>query len=54
MEIGGSSMKIDETWSAVVLRVETFSEGGCSSLPVVAGKQEKVVVFLQVGACVLV
>ena len=27
MEADGSSMKIDETWSMVVLRVEAFSEG---------------------------
>ena len=54
METGGSCMKIDGTWSAIVLRVEAFSDGGCSSLPVVAGKREKVVAFLQVGACVLV
>ena len=44
MEADGSSMKIDETWSAMVLRFEAFSEGGCSSLPVVAGKLEHGVV----------
>ena len=27
MEAVGSSMKIDETWSAMVLKVEAFSEG---------------------------
>ena len=27
VEAVGSSMKIDETWSVVVLRVEAFSEG---------------------------
>ena len=27
VETGGSSVKFDETWSAVVLRVEAFSEG---------------------------
>ena len=27
VEAVGSSMKIDETWSMVVLRVEAFSEG---------------------------
>ena len=48
-------MKIDETWSAVVLRVEAFSliveafcqlliSGGSSSLPGEAGKQEQGVV----------
>ena len=41
---GGSSLKIDETLSAGALRVEAFSEGGCSSLPLVAGKREQGVV----------
>ena len=55
-------MKIDETWSKVVLRVVAFSQGvvapfqvrlvnesgGWSSLPGEAGKRA------QVGACVLV
>ena len=52
-------MKINETWSAVDLRVEAFSliveafcqqrlvliSGGSSSLPGEAGKREKVVAF---------
>ena len=37
METGGSSMKIDEMWSIVVLRVEAFREG------VVAPFQERLV-----------
>ena len=32
METSGSSMKIDETWSVVVLRVEAFSEAVISFL----------------------
>jgi len=43
------------------IEVEAFCQyklvlksGGWSSLPVVAGEREKVVAFLQVGACVLV
>ena len=63
MEAVGSSMKIDETWSMEVLRVEAFSEGvvapfqytragGSSSLLGEAGKREKVVAFCRwVPAC---
>ena len=62
IEVVGSSVKIDEMWSKVVLRVVAFSQGvvapfperlvnesgGWSSLPGEAGKRA------QVGACVLV
>ena len=37
-------MKIDETWSKVVLRVVAFSQGGRSSLPGEAGKRDQGVV----------
>ena len=65
IEVVGSSVKIDETWSIEVLRVVAFSQGvvapfqerlvnesgGWSSLPGEAGKRAQVGAYMLVGVC---